>query len=64
MTVKEYYEITNGIDEYNVYKGSKLIKKFYRDVNSGDSINDEVIDECFIGAEDDGSWVVCNIYII
>lgn len=61
MTLKDWVQITNSIDEYDIYNDYS----FYRETKNLmlERLGDDEIDEIFIEAYEDGAWVVAKIYL-
>lgn len=61
MTLKNWVQITNSIDEYDIYNDYS----FYRETKNLmlERLGDDEIDEIFIEAYEDGAWVVAKIYL-
>ena len=61
MKLKDWVQITNGIDEYEIFSNysdypenkSRMLEKF----------GEDEIDEIFIKTYEDGAWVVATIYL-
>ena len=61
MKLKDWVQITNGIDEYEIFSN-------YSDYPENKSrmleiFSEDEIDEIFIKTYEDGAWVVATIYL-
>lgn len=61
MLVKDWVQITNGIDEYDIYNDYS----YFRETKNImlERFSEDEIDEIFIEAYEDGAWVVAKIYL-
>ena len=61
MKLKDWVAIMNGIDEFDIYDSFTYYpetKELMLQVHG-----DDEVDEIFIKTEDEGTWVVANIYL-
>lgn len=61
MKLKDWVQITNSIDEYDIYNDYS----FYHETKNLmlERLGEDEIDEIFIEAYEDGAWVVAKIYL-
>ena len=61
MKFKDWAQITNGIDEYEIFSNDS----YYPENKSRvlEIFGEDEIDEIFIDAEESGFWVVAKIYL-
>ena len=61
MKFKDWAQITNGIDEYEIFSNYS----YYPENKSRvlEIFGEDEIDEIFINAYEDGAWVVATIYL-
>lgn len=61
MKLKDWVQITNSIDEYDIYNDYS----FYHETKNLmlERLGEDEIDEIFIDAYEDGSWIVAKIYL-
>ena len=61
MKFKDWAQITNGIDEYEIFSNDS----YYPENKSRvlEIFGEDEIDEIFIKTYEDGAWVVATIYL-
>ena len=61
MKLKDWEQITNGIDEYEIFSDDS----YYPENKSRmlENFGEDEIDEIFIKTYEDGAWVVAIIYL-
>ena len=59
MKLKDWVQITNSIDEYEIYNDCS----YYHKKLMLEKFGEDEVDEIFIDAEEGGFWVVAKIYL-